>query len=309
MDEKLDEKREETDAMSAFVGAAAATLFPPHSLPHQPQDVTDTLGSQIERQLIELMDEHQSNPLISSTSFLDTEFEESPESPDDLDMENSFSLNSYCRPSTAILPTPRGRSRGRVLVSRPLPTYPPGFSSRSSNFNLIGENMQETELDNFSNRYINTQYGPTITNPNMPTVNFTNPAPLMIQIPPIMPNFATVQGGHPVQPLSQQVFSVQTSHSTSVLLLPASERNLYRLSPTVMPNVAGFCILCGKTYNQIGLEILGEYLLARAYDAETVRDRNVWSRAFIDEFENALFVFKNAGLSQPRICVGDVAHQ
>ena len=103
--QKLDERfhvgGHSTDAMPAFAGAAAATLFPSHSLPHQSQDVTDTSGSQIERQLI---DEHQSHQSISSTLFIDPEFEESPESPDDQDMENSFLLNSNvdllqcCRP-------------------------------------------------------------------------------------------------------------------------------------------------------------------------------------------------------------------
>ena len=273
-----------TEAMSAFAGAAA-TLFQSHSLPQQSQDVTDTSGSHIETQLIELIDEHQSHQSISPTSFIDTEFEESPESSDDQGMENSFPVNSYGRPSVAILPNPRGRSRDRGLVSRPMPTYPPGFSSRSSIFNVIGEKMQEIQMDNFNNKYIDTQNEPTITNPTMPTVKITDTAPLMLHIPPIMPNFATVQGGHPVQTLTQQVFSVQTTHSTSVLLLPATERKLYKLSPTVMPNVAGFCNWCGRTYNQIGLEMLGESLLATAYDAETVRDRKVRSWAFIDGFE------------------------
>ena len=103
-------------------------------------------------------------------------------------MENSFSLNSYGRPSAAILPTPRGRGRGRGLVCRPIPTYPPGFL-----LDVIGDTMQEIKMDNFNNGYINTQNGPTITNPTMPTLNFTNPAPLMIQILPIMTSFATVK--------------------------------------------------------------------------------------------------------------------
>ena len=171
-----------------------------------------------------------------------------------------------------MLPTQRGKGRARGLVFRPIPTYPPGFSSESSNFNMIGDNMQEIQMDNFNNGNINAQNEPTLTNPTMPTVNITNPAPLMIMIPPFMPSFATVQGGHPVQPLPQQVLSVRTTHSTSVPLLLASERNLYRLSPTVMPNIAVSCNWYGRTYNQIGLEILREYLLATGEDAETVRD-------------------------------------
>ena len=96
----------------------------------------------------------------------------------------------------------------------------------------------------------------------------------------------------------QQAFIVQITHSTNILFLPSKESNAYRLSPTVMPNIAGFCDWCGKTYDQIAFEILGENLLATAYEAETIRDRNVRSRAFIDGFETALFSFKNTGLSQ-----------
>ena len=94
-----------------------------------------------------------------------------------------------------------------------------------------------------------------------------------------------------------------------MLLIPTSERQMHRLFPTVMPNVAGFCDWCGKCYDQIALEILGEYLIATAYDTETVRDRGVRSRAFIDGFGAALFSFKSAGLSQPHSCAGAVGQQ
>ena len=64
---------------------------------------------------------------------------------------------------------------------------------------------------------------------------------------------------------------MQATHSTNALLLPSSERDLYRLTPTVMPNIAGCCNWCGRTPDQIGLETLGEYLIATAFDGETVR--------------------------------------
>ena len=73
----------------------------------------DTTGSQIERQLMELVEEHQNHHSVSSPSFIDTEFEEYPESLGDQDMDNHFSLNIYGRPSAAVLPIPRGRGRGR----------------------------------------------------------------------------------------------------------------------------------------------------------------------------------------------------
>ena len=46
-------------------------------------------------------------------------------------------------------------------------------------------------------------------------------------------------------------YEVQTTHSTSSLLLPARERGTYRLSPTVMLNIAGFCDWCRRTYDQL----------------------------------------------------------
>ena len=86
--------------------------------------------------------------------------------------------------------------------------------------------------------------------------------------------------------------------------MPINERDNCRLFPTVMPNVAGISEYCIKTYDQIALETLGDYLAATAYDGETVRDRRVQSRAFIDGFEAALFIFKRWGLFQPYSCTG-----
>ena len=297
------------DAMSAFVGAAAATLFHSSSVPYQNEETIDTAGSQIERQLMELVEEHQSNDSVSPPSFIDTEFEESPESPDEQEMCGSVSVNSYGRPTAAVLPTPRGRRRGRGSVTRPVPTYPPGYSPVMSNFNTEGADIREIQPISLGTENNFHRNRPTAAYPSVPLIGVpqqTNVIPLMIQIPPIAPNFVANDGGFQAQQQTPYGFTVQTTHSTSFLLLPARERDAYRLSPTVMPNIAGFCDWCGRTYDQIGLEILGEYLLATAYDAETVRDCNVRSRAFIDGFEAALFTFKNAGLSKPRSCVGTV---
>ena len=85
------------DALSVFVGAAAATIFPSASLPYQTEEVIDTTGSQIERQLMELVEEHQNHDSVSSPSYTDTEFEESPEPPEDQEMDNDLWLNSYGR--------------------------------------------------------------------------------------------------------------------------------------------------------------------------------------------------------------------
>ena len=61
LDERFCVVGSNSDAMSAFVGAAVATLFPSSSVRYQSEEVIDTTGSQIERQLMELIDENQSH--------------------------------------------------------------------------------------------------------------------------------------------------------------------------------------------------------------------------------------------------------
>ena len=78
LDERFSVGSTSSDAMSAFVGAAAASLFPSTPLPYQSEEVIDAAGSQIERQLTELVEEHQKLDSVSPPSFIDTEFEESP---------------------------------------------------------------------------------------------------------------------------------------------------------------------------------------------------------------------------------------
>ena len=75
-----------------------------------------------------------------------------------------------------------------------------------------------------------------------------------------------VHRGHQIQQSAQYGF-MQTTHSTSFLSLRASEKGHIPIVPY-------------WSYDHIGLEILGEYLLATAYDAETVRDRIVRSPSF-----------------------------
>ena len=106
------------------------------------------------------------------------------------------------------------------------------------------------------------------------------------------------------QQMSNFLFHV--GQSTNVLLIPIHGRQMHRLLLTVKPNVAGFCDWCGKCYDQIALELLGERFIETVYYAESVRDRGVKSRAFIDGFQAALFSLKGGRLSQPHICAGAV---
>ena len=213
LDERFRVVRPDSDVMSAFVEAAAATLFPSSSDPFQTEEVVDTGGSQIETQLMEMVDEHQSHRSSLPTSFIDNEFVESPESPDDQEMEDSHSLNSYGRPSAAIVSTPRGRGCGRDLTQHPISTYPPGFIAGSSDFNVIRENTQEVSSNSFKTGFTSAQIGLPIANPFMPLAIINNPAPMMIQFPPVVPNFTAVQNAHQMQPVPQlplqQAFPMQ----------------------------------------------------------------------------------------------------
>ena len=82
-----------------------------------------------------------------------------------------------------------------------------------------------------------------------------------------------------------------------------------QLNPPVLPHVQGNCHWCGKTYDEVALDALAAYTIPTEYPGETVRDRNIRSRAYLDGFEAALICFKNAGLSQPRACAGSVVQR
>ena len=86
------------------------------------------------------------------------------------------------------------------------------------------------------------------------------------------------------------------------------QRNPLRrqLNPPVMPHVQGNCHWCGRTYDEVALDALAANTAKTENPGETVRDRNIRSRAYLDGFEAALICFKNAGQSQPRACVGPV---
>ena len=296
-----------SDVMTAFMGAATASLFPTSASGSGEDEVIDISGTRIERQLVDLMEEDQHIHESPSTSFIDTELEDSPISPWEPQVRVEGSTNSYGRPTAAILPTPRDNPQRSVPVNRPAATYPPNFVANASHFQMLQPNIFNNHHQTvYPSNYIQQEM--TAPTP-VDNVAVYNNAPLMIQIPPNSGRMDMHQQAQVVN--NQQVFNFpfHVGHSTNLLLIPTSERQMYRLFPTVMPNVAGFCDWCGKCYDQIALEILGEYLMATAYDTETVRDRGVRSRAFIDGFEAALFSFKSAGLSQPHSCAGAVGQQ
>ena len=166
---------------------------------------------------------------------------------------------------------------------------------------------------------------PVMNQYNMPAVQFQlpNPATLDIAQIPFNLNTETLQPNGPgnvayyYNAERQLYLDTQGTHS---ILETANvgpvhgdntsqqQRNPKRrqLNPPVMPHVQGNCHWCGRTYDEVALDALAAFTTATEYPGETVRDRNIRSRAYLDGFEAALICFKNAGLSQSRACVGPV---
>ena len=99
-----------SDVMTAFMGAATASLFPAPTRRSEEDEIIDISGTRTERQLVDLMEGDQHNYESPSTSFIDTELEDSPMSPWESPHRAGGSTNSYRRPTAAILPTPRDNS-------------------------------------------------------------------------------------------------------------------------------------------------------------------------------------------------------
>ena len=83
---------------------------------------------------------------------------------------------------------------------------------------------------------------------------------------------------------------------------PANGQTILQTNPSVMLEVAGYCSGCNKTYDEITVETLNHYVAWSEYPDETIRDRNLRSRAFIDGNGAVLICFKDAGLSASYLC-------
>ena len=198
--------------------------------------------------MMDIIEEHHFSRESPVTPFVDTELEDSPMYPWKAAGPIVVPVNSYGRPTAAILPTPRNDNQRSAAINRPIPTYPTNFAANNLNF----QDQQPVDhghqpLCRFSNDVhtsrINLISAFTANPNNLPM--YTN-APLRIQIPPHEGSFHIPQfiSGHNSVPTPH--FPFQVGHSTNLLILPLQERQMYRLLPTVMPNVAGFCDWCGK---------------------------------------------------------------
>ena len=181
-------------------------------------------------------------------------------------------------------------------MPRPVPTYPPNYRPEETSFRHL---QPDVPMDQDVHNDLASQQEDT---PNAAQGFTLSPMLYPISIgeaPQGIQQF-------PMQSFTQVAFPFNMAHSSNLLLIPARQRQSIRLLPTGMTNVAGYCDACGKCFDQIALETLGEYLVGTEYEGETVKERAIRSRAFIHGFEAALFLFKNAGLSHPSKCDGSV---
>ena len=261
-----------TDMSTVFMGAAGAMLFPNSVNPQgSVGQQIDTRGSQIENELMDLMDDISN---ISSLTFIGSSSEE-----DDPFFGANFAnveqngRNSYGRPVQRVQPMVRTPQVTRETVNPPLVP-----SNRSAFSVVIPEQRRAPEIQAHPSMQANYLPMPVPFYPNNWN-NITRP---------------------------QQHFNGQAQFQSQ----GPTNGPILQMNPPVMPEVAGFCAGCSKTYDQIVVETLTHYVAWSEYPDETIRDRNVRSRAFVDGFGAALICFKNAGLSPTYPCeMSGVQHQ
>ena len=248
------------DLPTAFVEAAEAVLFARgNEAGSGSEHHVDTRGSNIENDLMDLLD-HAID--VSPLSFIGS-------SEDEVDpfLDANFAnveRSSYGRPVQRVVPIPWQQE-----VIRPI-AIPPTIQSGTSAFTAVM---------------------PTIQGPQEPAVRQFPQANYLPMPNPFYQN-SWNNGGYYQTDLNRQVNQgQQVSQGAPIINQP-----ILQMNPSVMPEVAGYCSGCNKTYDQIAVETLTHYVAWSEYPDETIRDRNVRSRAFIDGFGAALICFKNAGL-------------
>ena len=124
------------DVMTTFMGTATAMLFPSNNDPILHDNVIDTVGTGIEQEFLELIEESRVVSPVSLTSFVHSEFEETCESPEELrgNDPGNMRVKSYSRPTAAILPTPRMNSAQPGDANEVPLTYPQGYNPEASAF-------------------------------------------------------------------------------------------------------------------------------------------------------------------------------
>ena len=232
-----------TDMSTAFMGAAAALLFPNSADPQAGDgQQIDIRNSRIENELMDLMDDVSN---ISSLTFIgSSEEEDNPFLGANFANVDQAERNSYGRPVQRVQLTVRTPRVTRATVNPPLVP-----SSRSAFSVVIPKQRRAPEIQ---------------AHPPMQANYLPMPVPFYHN------NWNKIT--HP-----QQNFNSQAQFQ------PQGPRNgpILQMNPPVMFEVAGFCAGCSKTDDQIAVETLTHYIAWSEYPEETIRVRNVRSRALL----------------------------
>ena len=228
------------------------------------------------------MDDVQDDPTNSPSSFIDSEFEEANLFPWTEDRKAARNTNSYGRPCARVLPVVREDQGDEEIL--PTPMVSRGPSQEYGHTNMQGTLINDPMDYELHDNVIQSRQ---LVSGNMQGFSLS---PMLFPIPMGEMTQETHQTPFVMQQPMQLGFPFDTVHSPNVLLIPARERQNMRLIPTVMPNVAGYCNFCGKSFDQIALETLGQYLVATKYVGETVKERAIRSKTFIHGFAACSFL-------------------
>ena len=252
----------------AFIGSTEASLFVANSMETESRGCIDTRGTTIESEIMDLLNDI---PDISLVTFIDSSEEEMDPFP-----EANFAnvqRNAYGRPTQRVSPIPRPQVTNpgqQPEATRDI--NPPTIPSQVSAFTAYIAPQQRTADFN--------------TRPVQQAACLPMPVPFY-------PNGWNNQGFGPV---NNNAHSIPTNNAFPQI------GPILQMNPPVMPEVAGYCSSCMKTYDHISVETLTRYIAWSEYPEETIRDRNVRSRAFVDGFGAALICIKDYGLSPGYPC-------
>ena len=314
------------DPMLAFVNKDAARLFAVSETMLKEDSFIDVIGTDIEREILSTITENTELPDFSFSSFVESD--ESNE--DDLLLNADFAnapRKSYGRPVFAVPPM----RDGEVITQMP-PLSQSNANNSLSNLQrngpirpvpitqmVIPQEIPIANQPHQNNRtkgILQTPLRDQKFNPNTQqhmsrligreAIPFQHAGTTNIQHPGNLDNsgyyynsagqlYLEPQGIH-TNPGVAEIYPTQAY--SSMHEQPTHRR--MQLNPPVMPQSHRNCHCCRKTYDEVALDAFAAYKIAIEHPGETVRDRNIRSRAYLDGFEAAFICFKNAGLSQPR---------